>query len=403
MDLQYVLTSIKENNIEYIRLEVADPYGVGRCKIIPTRHFEERVRNGQNIGLPPMMAFDPTGGFIPGTGFVEEKNFGDSVCFPDLSTYTVLPWCKNTARVIVDATFDGKPIDAIPREIAKTQLSRLKELGYSILSAHEHEFYVVDSATKKPAFETRQWNATSRSNFNLDFTQQLGHDLPLAGVDIECIETEYNPGQMEIPYKPAFGIRAADNAYTYKVAIKEIAQQHNYIASFMTKPITSEAQGNGAHLNHSLWDADGKNNLLYDESSPTGLSTLAQHWMAGILAHGPAITLLHSPTINCIKRHQLDSWSPANTTWGFDNRSCLLRVKIAGPKGTYIENRLGSSAGSPYLSLAGMIIAGIDGIQRQLPLPKPVNGSAYVEKNVPSGTIRLPNNMKGWYPGVFGR
>ncbi|XP_072044495.1 lengsin-like [Amphiura filiformis] len=204
---------------------------------------------------------------------------------------------------------------------------------------------------------------------------------------------------MEITYKPAFGIRAADNAHTYKTAIKEIAYQHNYKAQFMTKPTPDSLYGkgdrcNGAHLNHSLWDADGKTAMFYDASSSTGLSNVAQHWMAGILEHAPAITLLHSPTINCLGRHRMGSMAPKNATWGFDNRTCLLRVKLADQTSTYIENRLGSSAGSPYLSLAGLIIAGIDGIQRQLPLPKPITGSAYEETNLPPGTSRLPNTMK---------
>ena len=176
----------------------------------------------------------------------------------------VLALCKNIASVLLDACIDAKPVTGFHRGVAKTQVRRLSELGYSLLLAHEHEFSLIDKATHKPAFETLQWNATSRSSFNLDFTQQIGHDLPIAGVDIESIETETVPGQMEITYKPAFGIRAADNAHTYKTAIKEIAFQHNYKAQFMTKPQPDQrSRCNGAHLNHSLWDANGKTAFQY--------------------------------------------------------------------------------------------------------------------------------------------
>ncbi|XP_072048559.1 lengsin-like [Amphiura filiformis] len=393
MNLKQVLESIKENNIEQIRLEISDQYGVARCKTIPARHFEEKYNYGHNFVQLGFMAYDPMGHRIKGTGFAEEINFGDTVCYPDLNTYTILPWCENTARVLVDCKTDGKPVKSFPRGIAKIQCDRLNELGYSLLAAHEHEFPIFKHGTRIPAFDSYQWNATSRCTFNPAYTKQILRQLPLVGIDIQAMENEGSPGTMEVTYKPVFDICAADHAHTYKAAMKEIAQQHNYVASFMTNPAPASSI-KSAQLNHSLWNRDGKTALFYDASSPTGLSTVAQHWMAGILAHAPAITLLLCPTINCIKCLQPNSFMPINTTWGFDNRSCLLRVKRQGPHRTYIENRLCGSAASPYLSLAGMLIAGIDGIQRQLPLPKPVTGSAYEDKNLPSGTSRLPNTMK---------
>ncbi|XP_072051922.1 lengsin-like [Amphiura filiformis] len=248
MDLDTVLASIKNNNIDYVRFEIADQYSVARCKTIPVKHFQEKAKHGHNFGQIGFVGFDPEGGFIPNTGYIAERNFGDAACFPDLDTFAVLPWCKNTARVLLDAYTDGKLEPGFPREVAKTQVRRLKELGYSLFSAHEYEFFVVDKVTQEPAFKWNQWNATSRSSFNLDFTQQIGHDLPIVGVDVETIETEYVPGQMEVTYKPAFGIRAADNAHTYKEAIKEIAYQHNYKARFMTKPQPDAQYSSGAHF-----------------------------------------------------------------------------------------------------------------------------------------------------------
>ncbi|XP_072013413.1 lengsin-like [Amphiura filiformis] len=396
MDLKQVLESIKDNNIEQIRLEISDQYGVARCKTIPARHFAEKYQYGHNFIQSGFMSFDPMGHFIKGTGFGEEINYGDTVCYPDLNTYTVLPWCDNTARVFVDCKTDGKPVKSFPREIAKTQCDRLQELGYSLLAAHEYEFTLFKHGTRIPAFDSYQWNATARSTFNPAYTKQILRQLPLVGIDIETVENECIPGMMEVTYKPAFGISAADNAHTFKAAMKEIAKQHNYVANFMTNPdpASSEYSCKATQLNHSLWDGDGKTALFYDASSPTGLSTVAQHWIAGILAHAPATTLLYCPTINCVKSLQPNSFLPINATWGFDNRSCFLRVKRQGPHRTYIENRLGSGAGSPYLSLAGLIIAGIDGIQSQLQLPKSVTKSAYEEKNLPPGTSRLPNTMK---------
>ncbi len=136
-----------------------------------------------------------------------------------------------------------------------------------------------------------------------DFLYQLMMDLPKVGVDADVFETEYAPGQFEIPYKPSFGIASADVAHTFRTSIKEIALQHGYIATFMSKPFP-QYSGSSSHFNHSLWDVDGKKGLMYDASNPYGLSDVAQHWIAGILAHAPAISLLMAPTINCLKRFQ---------------------------------------------------------------------------------------------------
>lgn len=192
---------------------------------------------------------------------------------------------------------------------------------------------------------------------------------------------------------PAFGIQAADNAHTYKISIKEIALDHGYQAVFMTKPWPDQV-GSASHFCHSLWDVDGKIPLLYDPNDPNGLSEVAQHWMGGILHHAPAISLLMAPTVNCVSRYQIDSWAPYNATWGYDNRSCYLRVKVNGASGTYIENRAGASGSNPYLSLAATVAAGIDGVQRNIKLPKEVTGSAYDAHEIPAGTARIPNTMK---------
>ena len=324
---------------------------------------------------------------------MEEIGFGDAVCFPDFDTFVILPWCDKIARILIEPTFRGEHVGSHPRVVARKQLDRLKKLGISLLSAHEHEFYLVHRDTNKPVNDDHRIRATERNNQDMKFTNQIARDLPEVGVDIECLETEYGPGQLEISYLPAFGIRAADNAHTYKASIKEIAYQHNYRAVFMTKPWPDEV-GSAGHFCHSLWDVEEKTPLLYDPNDPMGLSDTAKHWMAGILEHAPAIGILMAPTVNCVSRYQLNSWAPYNATWGHDNRSCFLRVKVNGAKNTYIENRAGASGANPYLSLAATIAAGIDGIERKLSLPKEVTGSAYDDKEIPPGTACIPNTMK---------
>ena len=280
-----------------------------------------------------------------------------------------------------------------PRVIARRQLEKLKSLGISLLSAHEHEFNLVDKETTKTVNDDVNYNATIRFTPVNEFILQVINELPKVGVSVEQVETEYGPGQFEITYKPAFGIRAPDNAHTYKISIKEIALLNGYVASFMSKPYPDKS-GSSSHFCHSLWDAEGKVPLIFDEHSPMKLSKVAKHWLAGLVAHGPAISLLMGPTVNCLKRLKAAFFCPKNSTWGIDNRSVAFRVKFNGGKGTYFENRIGAAGCNPYLSLAATVAAGIDGIVNELELPPPVSGSAYEEADLPPNTKPLPTEME---------
>ncbi|XP_071847570.1 lengsin-like [Apostichopus japonicus] len=334
----------------------------------PSQTFSGEGRNGVLI-YGGLLAKDPQAALVPGTGYYEEINFGDLEYHADLSTFRTVPWVPETARVLIYPKYRGKLVNGYPRNVADRLLGVLKSEGYSLYSSHEHEFFVVDAVTKQPITDGIKFLATIRLAKNRDFLSQIAKQLPLMGVDLESFETENAPGQYEITYKPAFGLQAADNAFTYKNGIKEIAQQHGYLASFTTKPYADHV-GASAHLNHSLWDEHGKRNLMFDASSPNGLSKIARHWIAGLLYHAPAITVLHSPTVNCITRIREREFAPANATWAVDNRSTAFRIKSNGTAGgTYVENRLGSSGGCPYTSVAATVAAGLDGIKNEYELP----------------------------------
>ncbi|XP_072047049.1 lengsin-like [Amphiura filiformis] len=131
----------------------------------------------------------------------------------------------------------------------------------------------------------------------------------------------------------------------------------------MSKP-SADHRGCSAHINHSLWDKDGKTNLLYDVNAPNKLSELCGYWMAGLLKHSQATTMLMAPTVNCYKRFGVQSHVSSIPNWGIDNRSCMLRLKINGMEGTYIENRSSGGGSNPYLTLAAVVAAGIDGIEK---------------------------------------
>ena len=392
MSLNEVLEEIKHRNLTGIRFEQTDLHGISRSKLIPARHFEEKARKGLFFSLRHL-GMDIQTDFVRGTGFNEEIGFGDALMFPDYETFRVLPWLRNTGRILIEPTLNGQFLAAHPRVMARRQLDKLKGLGYSLLLAHEYEFHVVDKTTRKPPTTDASPKLTLGMTPFEDFIQHVMEDLPKVGVDVECVHIECGPGMIEITYKPAFGIRAADNAHTYKTSIKEIAYRHDFVASFMTKPYP-EISRSSSHVCHSLWDAEGKVPLLFDAESPSGLSELGQHWIAGILAHAPALQVLMAPTVNCIKAIKPWKLGPTNATWGLDNRTTLLRVRIDGEKGTYIENRAGAAGSNPYLSLAATVAAGLDGIINKYEPPPQVTGSAYVADDVPPNTPGLPNNME---------
>ncbi len=391
-DFDKVSEQIAKDDVHFVRFEQTDTYGVARSKTIPAVYFTEKVSGGLAFYLGHI-GFDPQANLAPGTGYNSEIGYADGLMFADPDTYVTIPWLKNTGRILIEPKFKGEFVDAHPRVLARKQLERLKELGFSLLSAHEHEFFVLDKDTLDPYTEGYNIRSTIRNYKDPELVHQLLTDLPKVGVNIEVFESEYSPGQLEMAYKPSFGIKSPDTAHTFRTSVKEIALQHGYIASFMTRPFPSSS-ASSCHFNHSLWDAEGKKGMMYDSNSSDGLSEVAKHWIAGILAHTPAISLLMAPTVNCYKRFVPGIFSPVTATWGFDNRSVALRVKVGGERGTYVENRLGSSAANPYISLAATVAAGIDGIQRKLELPPPVKGDAYDPKNLPPKTATIPNNMK---------
>lgn len=319
--LKNSLKKINEADVKNVRFEVSDLHGILRSKTIPARHFQSLAKSGLLLSAF-IYGIDSLATKIKDDQF-QNYLWSDMMSYADLSTLIVLPWVENTARVLVSPSTDcnGDEILVDPRNIALKQLSVLEERNLSILSSFEYEFWVFDPATSEPLVNDHNSLATLRLSKHQKFFDKLSEGLYGAGIDIGCVQTEYSPGQFEMPMAPAFGIKSADNAATFRSAVKEMAMQNNFVATFMTKPIERQS-GSSGHLNHSLWSADGKTPKLSDPSRPHGLSKIGEHWIAGLLAHAPALSLLQSPTLNCRDRIKQGTFAPINATWGVDNRSC---------------------------------------------------------------------------------
>jgi glutamine synthetase len=379
-----------EHGIEFIRFEQTDTHGISRSKTVPVKHFDYFARTGLNF-LLGHLAFDAQGQVASGTGYLEELGFPDSLLKPDPETMQILPWVSNTARLLCEPYYlDGTPALAAPRLVAKKVLTELEAMGYRLLSGFEYEFYLADAATRQPPFPGIQIFATLRNYFNEPLLYDIMRHMASVGVDIITANAEYGPGQMEINFAPAWGVTAADHAFTFKNGVKEIARQHQMIASFMTKPQIDQS-ANGCHYHQSLWRAD--QNVFLDTSREDGLSDVCRHFVAGQLLHAPAICALAAPTINCGKRFKPYSFAPTNATWGIENRTTGIRVKATRTESTHIENRTGCGACNPYLLMAACVAAGIDGLKNTLEPPLPMPAIAYGLGNVTDLPIRLEDAL----------
>lgn len=247
----------------------------------------------------------------------------------------------------------------LPNYVARRQLSRLKELGYRLKSGFEAEFSVFRTADgTSPLFEgTDTFTCQCLAEVE-PLLYALEDGLATSGIDVMTVQTENGPGQMEMALAPLFDIAAADAMFRLREAVKEICSSRGLYATFMAKP-TGTSGSNGLHFNHSLWSPDTE----HDEFDAGGqLSEVGRRWLAGLVRHGPALTALCAPTVNCYRRlHKIPV--PTRADWGLDDRLCAFRMQCGGLATNFIENRIASGPANPYLILAATVAAGIDGLQ----------------------------------------
>ena len=352
---------LADNQVKYILAQFVDIHGVAKVKSVPVMHLEDILTAGAGFA----------GGAIWGMGIA--PNGPDYMAVGDLSTLSLIPWQPGYARIICDGHVNGTPYNHDSRVVLKKQIDRLSEHGWTLYTGLEPEFSLLkkdehgnihpfdDTDTlQKPCYDYKGITRQSA------FLEKLTASLIEAGLDVYQIDHEDANGQFEINYTYADCLKSADDYIMFKMAASEIANQMGMICSFMPKPF-SNRPGNGMHMHMSI--GDGKKSLFHDDSDKTGhgLSKLAYHFMAGILAHAPALTALAAPTVNSYKRLVVGrsltgaTWAPAYISYGNNNRSTMVRI----PYGR-LELRLPDGASNPYLTTAAVIAAGLDGVKREL-------------------------------------
>ena len=364
-----ILAMVEENGVKFIRLQFTDILGTLKNVAITDRQLEKALNN--------QCMFD--GSSINGFVRVEES---DMYLRPDLDTFVIFPWRPQqgkVARLICDVYMpDVTPFEGDPRYILKKAINKAEAMGYTMNVGPECEFFLFEVDNDgNPTLKTND----KGSYFDLgpiDLGENARRDMTLAledmGFEIETSHHEVAAGQNEIDFKYADALVTADNVTTFKYVVKSIAQRHGLYATFMPKPLHG-VNGSGMHVNISLIK-DGKN-AFYNEEDQLGLSSVAYNFIAGVLKHIKEICPITNPLVNSYKRLVPDYEAPVYIAWSAKNRSPLIRVPSARGEGTRIEFRSPDPSSNPYLVLACLLLAGLEGIKDNLEPPKCIDRNIF--------------------------
>ncbi|MGW0970801.1 glutamine synthetase family protein [Streptomyces sp. NPDC002516] len=373
-------------DIDTVVLAFPDMQGRLQGKRFAAAFFLDEVLEHGTEGCNYLLAVDTDMNTVDGYAMSSwDRGYGDFALHPDLATLRRVPWNEGTALLIADLAWnDGSPVVAAPRQILRRQLERLAELGYTAQVGTELEF-IVFKDTYEQAWDTGYRGLTPANQYNIDYSvlgtgrvepllRRIRNEMQAAGLTVESAKGECNPGQHEIAFKYDEALVTCDQHAIYKTGAKEIASQEGVSLTFMAK--YNEREGNSCHIHLSLADADGTNVMAGSAGDPGGMSEVMRHFLAGQLAALRDFSLLYAPNINSYKRFQPGSFAPTAVAWGHDNRTCALRV-VGHGRSTRFENRLPGGDVNPHLAVAGLVAAGLYGIERKLELPEACSGNAY--------------------------
>jgi glutamine synthetase len=392
MSVEELEAKIKDNTIDTVIVAFTDMQGrlVGKrldAHFFLQDHIAEHGVEGCNYLLALDMEMNP----VPGYRIASwEQGYGDFVIKPDLSTIVPIPWLEGTALILCDVYWnDGTPVAESPRQILKKQLERANALGFIPKFASELEFYLIKQ-TYAQAYQQHYHDLTPVVPYIIDyhilgttydepFMHRLRVMLREAGIEVECSKGEASPGQYEVNLHYQDALRMADNHIVFKQAVKELAFQSGYSATFMAK-LDHNLVGSSCHVHASLWQ-DQKNAFSTNRK-------VFESFLAGLLKYISEFAIFVAPNVNSYKRYVPGSWAPTALAWAYDNRTCSFRV--VGKNSSFrIETRIPGADANPYLTEAAMLAAGLQGIEEQLELEPPYEGNAY-ESTKP----RFPHTLR---------
>jgi glutamine synthetase len=364
-----ILARAKERGVAFLRLQFTDILGVNKNIEVPESQFEK--------ALDGDIMFD--GSSIEGFVRIEES---DMVLKADLDTFCMLPYDDEggkVARVICDIyNPDGSSFAGCTRQALKRQITHARQLGFEMMAGVEAEFFIFQlDATGAPTTKTHDQGGY----FDLtpvdraeEIRRLIIRDLVAMGFEVEAGHHEVAPGQHEIDFKYAEALETADNLATFRFVVRDVAYRHGFLATFMPKPIFGR-NGSGMHTHQSLF-AKGKN-AFHDPKGRWELSDTALAYIAGLLSHARGFCPVTNPLVNSYKRLVPGYEAPVNVAWSMRNRSPLVRIPDKRGTGTRCELRMPDPSANPYLALAVQLAAGLDGLERKLTPPDPVNKNIF--------------------------
>ncbi|MEZ3143025.1 type I glutamate--ammonia ligase [Halobaculum sp. MBLA0143] len=369
---QDVIDKIEQEGVDFLRLQFTDILGTVKNVSVPASQAEKAFTEG--------IYFD--GSSIEGFVRIQES---DMRLDPDPETFAVLPWRADSdgsaARLVCDVidTSTGEPFSGDPRTVLKDAIDRASELGYEVNAGPEPEFFVFETdADGAPTTDTHDAGGyfdLAPKDLASDLRREIIYNLESMGFEVEASHHEVAEGQHEIDFKYADALTTADNIATFRSVVRATTAQSDAHATFMPKPIAG-INGSGMHTHLSLFE-DGEN-AFHDGDDEFNLSGTAKSFLAGILEHAPALTAVCNPTVNSYKRLVPGYEAPVYVAWSDVNRSALIRKPAARvPAASRIELRSPDPSCNPYLALAAMIHAGLDGVENDLEAPDPVRENIY--------------------------
>jgi glutamine synthetase len=366
-EAEYVLRTIEERGIRFIRLWFTDVLGFLKAFTITSQELEGAFAEG--------MGFD--GSSIDGFSRIEES---DMVAVPDPSTFQLIPWKTEAgvARMFCDVfNPDGTPFEGDPRYVLKRQLARASELGHTFYVGPELEYFYFKSLDDPKFLDQSSYFDETPLDVATDWRKRTVTYLESMGIPVEYVHHEVAPSQHEIDLRYTDALTMADNVMTYRLTVKEVAQEFGIYATFMPKPVMG-VNGSGMHTHQSLFNGD--RNAFFDVNDEYHLSKTAKQYIAGILRHAPEITLVTNQWVNSYKRLVPGYEAPVYVCWARRNRSALVRVPMYKPgkeEATRIEFRSPDPACNPYLAFAAMLAAGLAGIEGDYDLAPEASNNIY--------------------------
>ena len=315
-----------------------------------------------------------------------QAGYGDYVMKPDPATLRRIPWLPGTVLVMCDLLdhHTGQDIPHSPRALLKRQIARAEAMGLTPFMATELEFFLFEQSYDA-LFDAGYRDLKTLGRYNTDYAifgtskeetvmRAIRNGLHGAGIPVECSKGEAEAGQEEINVKYSDALNTADMHAITKNGVKEIAHSQGLAATFMAKYHHDRA-GSSSHVHQSLW-RDGQN-AFFDASAEQGMSDLMRHFLAGQLAHARELTYFLAPYINSYKRFVVGLFAPTKAVWSIDNRTAGFRVCGQGTKAVRVECRIGGADLNPYLAMAALLAAGLEGIERQMSLEPAIGGDLY--------------------------